>query len=413
MSDDEDDELPTLVAANSEAKEKGEEVTDLSNSDVCTKYQDACKIVNLALSGLVSQCVPGATIIDLCQFGTAIINTEASKLYTKKVNGSLIERGVAFPVCISVNELVCNHSPLASEELPLLQAGDIVKIDLGCHIDGYISVAAHTLVVPPAPGAPVDEAELAKDTAIGNVAVAAYNAMLIAAATLVAGNKNTDVTEMVSKVTECYGVNPISSVRMHQMKRFVIDGVKEVALRGPNADDVEGGEEKVPPCTFEEFEVYAVDVAVSTGDGRARPGEMRTTVYKRNVEANYKLKMKASRGILSEIDSKFPTMPFTMRHFDDERTAKLGITECSSHGLLTPYPILHERKGAKVAHFKCTVLLLPSGTARASGLPLPQYFNTDKVPSEEIRKMLEEIAAADAKKAAKKLKKKGKKKNSD
>lgn len=86
-------------------------------SDVCTKYQDASKIVNLALTGLISQCVPGATIVDLCQFGTTIINAEASKLYTKKVNGSLIERGVAFPVCISVNELVCNHSPLASEDL--------------------------------------------------------------------------------------------------------------------------------------------------------------------------------------------------------------------------------------------------------------------------------------------------------
>ena len=44
-----------------------EELTDLSNSDVCTKYQEASKIVNLALSGLVQQCVPGAKIIDLCQ----------------------------------------------------------------------------------------------------------------------------------------------------------------------------------------------------------------------------------------------------------------------------------------------------------------------------------------------------------
>jgi len=375
-------------------------------SDVCTKYQDASKIVNLALTGLISQCVPGATIVDLCQFGTTIINAEASKLYTKKVNGSLIERGVAFPVCISVNELVCNHSPLASEDLPPLQAGDIVKIDLGCHIDGYISVAAHTVIVPPAPDAPVDEAELAKNPEIGNVAVAAYNAMLIAAASIATGKKNTDVADMVNKVTEGYGVNPISSVRMHQMKRFVIDGVKEVALR-----EEEEGTPKVPPCTFEEFEVYAVDVAVSTGDGKARAGDLRTTVFKRNVEANYKLKMKASRGVLSEIDSKFPTMPFTMRHFEDERTAKLGFTECVIHGLVTPYPVLHERKGAKVAHFKCTVLLLPSGTVRVSGLPLPQYFKTDKVPSEEIGLLLEEIAAADAKRAAKKLKKKGKKKN--
>jgi hypothetical protein len=45
-------------------------------------------------------------------------------------------------------------------------------------------------------------------------------------------------------------------------------------------------------------------------------------------------------------------------------------------------------------------------------LPLPEYFKTDKTPSEEITQILEAIAAADAKRAAKKLKKKeGKKKN--
>jgi methionine aminopeptidase len=40
----------------------------------------------------------------------------ASKLYTKKVDGKLIDRGIAFPVCISVNNIVCNFSPLETEE---------------------------------------------------------------------------------------------------------------------------------------------------------------------------------------------------------------------------------------------------------------------------------------------------------
>ena len=89
----------------------------LHHSDVCTKYQEASKIVNLALTGLVSQCVAGAKIIDLCQFGTTVLETQTAKLYNKKVNGIPVEKGVAFPVCISVNEVICNHSPLASEEL--------------------------------------------------------------------------------------------------------------------------------------------------------------------------------------------------------------------------------------------------------------------------------------------------------
>jgi curved DNA binding protein len=344
----------------------------------------------------------------LCKFGSTIIETSASKLYTKKVNGVAIEKGVAFPVCVSVNDVICNHSPLASEEVEPLKAGDIVKLDLGCHIDGYISVAAHTLIVPEA----ADKEPTEVEAEMGNVAVAAYNAMLVAAASIKAGTKNTAVTEVVNRVAESYGVNAIASVRMHQMKRFVIDGVKEVALKEPTADDLEAGEEKVDECTFEQAEVYAVDVAMSTGEGRPRPsGTLRTTVFKRNVEAQYRLKMKNSRYLLSEVDKKFPTLPFTLAHFEDERAAKMGVTECVGHGLLTPYPVLHESgKGALVAHFKCTVLLLPSGTSRVTGLEMPGYFKTDKKPDEETEKLLTELAEIAAKKAKKKAAKKKKKK---
>jgi len=403
---DENEAVPAL-------EEDEEEVTDLSDSDVCTKYQEAAKIVNIAIKGLVEMCVPGATVIELCNFGTTVIDTQAQRLYTKKVNGQSIERGVAFPVCISVNEIVCNHSPLPTEKLPPLKVGDTVKIDLGCHIDGYISVAAHTIVVPESAGAAPKDIP----PELGNVAVAAYNTMLVAAHTLKSGAKNSDVTAAVERVTDAYGVSPISFVRMHQMKRFVIDGVKEVALKEfvPDADinqqQDQAMNDKVPPCEFEQFEVYAIDVALSTGDGRAKPGELRTTVYKRNVEVNYRLKMKSSRNLLSEVDRKYPTLPFTTRNFTDERTAKMGVTECVTHGLLIPYPSLHEKPAAHVAHFKCTVLLLPSGTSRISGLELPDYFKTDKTPDETSIEVLKQLKEEEEKKAKKKANKRKKKKN--
>ena len=72
--------------------------------------------------------------------------------------------------------------------------------------------------------------------------------------------------------------------------------------------------------------------------------------------------------------------------------------------------MLHEAKDSNVAHFKCTVLLLPSGTARVTGLTMPDYFKTEKKPEEDIQQMLDDIAAAAAKKAKKKAAKKKKKK---
>ena len=193
---------------------------------------------------------------------------------------------MAFPVCLSVNEKICNYTPLASEAPEDgLVAGDMVKIDLGCHIDGYIAVAAHTVCVSAQGTTP----ELPGPSA-GTVCAAAHNAMLVAAATIKAGNTNAQVTAALDKVCEAYGVKCISNVRMHQMKHFVIDGPKEIALRAPNVDE---GEERVETCTFEENEVYCVDIAMSTGEGKGREGTDRTTVYKRNVDQTYKLRMKA------------------------------------------------------------------------------------------------------------------------
>merc|ERR1712008_472825 len=122
--------------------------------------------------------------------------------------------------------------------------------------------------------------------------------------------------------------------------------------------------------------------------------------------------MKASRAVLSEIDKKYPTLPFTIRHFDDERIAKMGVTECVARGLLTPYPSLFEKKGEHVAHFKCTVLLLPSGTTRVTGLDLPEYFKSENKPDEETQTLLTDLAQIAAKKAKKKANKKRKKKAS-
>ena len=47
---------------------------------------------------------------------------------------------------------------------------------------------------------------------------------------------------------------------------------------------------------FECHEVYAVDCLVSTGEGRPKDRDSRTTIFKRNQDVIYQLKMKASRS---------------------------------------------------------------------------------------------------------------------
>lgn len=101
---------------------------------------------------------------------------------------------------------------------------------------------------------------------------------------------------------------------------------------------------------------------------------MRTTVYKRAVDVKYALKNQASRSFFNEVNKKYPTLPFSVRSLTDEKAARMGVRECVNHGLMMPYPVLHERKGDFVAHVKFTVLLLPNGTLQITGLP-PVTFN--------------------------------------
>jgi hypothetical protein len=53
--------------------------------------------------------------------------------------GEKIEKGIAFPTCMSINNTVCHFTPVTGDETTI-KAGDLIKFDLGCHIDGFVAV---------------------------------------------------------------------------------------------------------------------------------------------------------------------------------------------------------------------------------------------------------------------------------
>jgi len=374
------------------AKADPEAELDISNSDVCTKYREAGKIVNLALRGLIIQVKPGAKVLDICKFGDTVIAQKCGTIYQKKVKGKAIEKGVAFPTCISVNECVCHNSPLESDAPgEILSSGDLVKLDVGCYVDGYIAVAAHTMICgeQPSPDKPLCGRQ-------ADVLHAAHIAGEVALKLLRPGNTNSQVTKAISQVAKDFDVNACSGVLSHRMKRFVIDGNKVILLR-------EDTDQKVEDSSFELNEVYSIDIAMSTGDGKPKEMASRTTIYKRSVDKNYMLKMRSSRTLFNEINAKFPALPFTLRSLDDERQARMGVVECLKHELVHPYPVLFEKKNDYVAHFKFTVLILPSGPTRISGIkPFDAgTVKTEKLLSHDINTIMS-LASKKKKKKSKK-----------
>merc|ERR1719446_1296279 len=163
-------------------------------------------------------------------------------------------------------------------------------------------------------------------------------------------------------------------------------------------------EERYETFEFEMNEVYCIDVVMSTGEGKPKESELRNTVYKRAVEMSYNLKTQKARQFISEVNRRFPALPFTLRAIEDEGVARIGVSEAKRHELLDEYPVLKEKPDEFVAQFKFTVLLLPGGTKKVTGLELgplrDQAASSKSVQDEDLRRLL--ATSANPKKAKKK-----------
>jgi curved DNA binding protein len=365
--------------------------TTIAEDLVVTKYKMAAEITNRVLKELMDKSVAGASTIQLCELGNSRLNEETGKVFKKEKN---LKKGIAFPTCISANNCICHFSPLKSDPDYVLKDGDLVKLDLGCHIDGFIAVAAHTFVV----GATKDNKATGRKA---DAVLAAYHAAEAALRQLKPGSNNYTITESIDKIAESYKCKPVEGMLSYQLEKDIIDGGKRIIQNPTELQKKEGCEK----CEFQVHEVYALDVLVSTGDGKPRESEVRTTVYKKK-NIIYQLKMKTSRAFLSEAEKRFNLMPFTLRDFEDEKKARMGVIECAKHDLMEPYPVYFERDNEFVAEFKYTVLLMPNGTMKITGLPLEldSYQTENSITDEALKNLL--ISSLSTKKKKKKKAKK-------
>ncbi|XP_068630984.1 proliferation-associated protein 2G4 isoform X2 [Battus philenor] len=313
---------------------------------VVTKYKLAGQIVNRVLEQIIAKCVPDASARDICEFGDKLILEETSMVFKKEKD---FKKGIAFSTCVSVNNCICHFSPIPSETDYILKQGDLAKIDLGAHIDGFIAVVAHTVVV--------GGGEVTGRAA--DVLLAAYLASEAALRLLRPGNENHAITDVVQKISAEYGCKPVEGMLSHQLKQFRIDGEKSI-IQNPS----EAQRKEHEKATLETYEVYAMDVLVSTGEGVGREMDTRCTIYKKTDEI-YQLKLKASRTFYKEV--------------------------------------LYERPGELVAQFKFTALLLPSGTHRITGLPFDKSLcKSDRsIKDPELNSILNSSAKSNKKKKKK------------
>jgi curved DNA binding protein len=193
-----------------------------------------------------------------------------------------------------------------------------------------------------------------------------------------------DVTKAVDKIAESYEVKPVEGMLSHNQLKNKTDGDKQIILN-PTEAQMSGFKR----CEFGENEVYCVDILISSGEGKVRPLKTRTTIYKK-TDIRYQLKMAASRAVLSEIQTKAGSFPFSLRDLEDERKARMGIVECAKHQTVLPHDVVYEREGAFVAQYLTTLFVTKKGNVMVTN---PRFdavqVQTEKtVKDEEINKIL-------------------------
>jgi len=105
-----------------------------------------------------------------------------------------------------------HFSPCPDDTIKLKNE-DLVKIELGAHIDGYAASAGHTIVIGgKAKGKQAD------------VILAAYDAFQAALKTIKVGSMNQECTAKIQAVCDEYEVNPVQGVLSHKTKKHLIDG---------------------------------------------------------------------------------------------------------------------------------------------------------------------------------------------
>jgi methionyl aminopeptidase len=242
----------------------------------------------------------------------------------------------AFPVNTSVNEIAA-HYTAEPNDATLVKEGDVLKIDIGVQIDGYIADTAVTVCYDPKYEGLVSTAE----TALGE-------AIRIARANI----KASDIGRVIETTITKFGFKPIQNLSGHSLQQYTIHAGKSI----PNIWTGGSSFALLPN------EVYAIEPFVTTKDGQGVVYEGKTkNIF--GITSRKPVKDKEADNLLGIIWSRYKTLPFALRWLTDKydekdlrRLADMLIRKKNVHA----YPILVEGHNKIVVQAEHT--LIPTGS---------------------------------------------------
>lgn len=254
----------------------------------------------------------------------------------------------AFPCNVSINEITAHYtSPYRDKTV--LKNGDLVKIDLGAHVDGYIADSAISVIVG---GDENMETSLTEDEMQFQIKMieTVNHALENAISTIKDGVNIGKIGEVVEETVTAQNLKPVSNLTGHSMERYILHS----GLSIPNIK--EKNHHKIM-----EGDVLAIEPFVTNGVGRVT--DMKDAYIFRFLR-DRPLRMASARKLLSEIAENYRNLPFAGRWLEEStknRQFNLIMRNLISSRALYPYHVLKEKSNARVAQAEHTVIVEPDG----------------------------------------------------
>ena len=256
----------------------------------------------------------------------------------EKVEGLIRAKGgkPAFPCNVSINEVAAHYTSPPNDTLRIPE-GSTVKVDLGVHVDGYVTDTAFTVSFNPEGRSMANAAEQALKTVIENI----HGDMALS-----------KIGSLIETTIKNRGFKPISNLTGHSVGRYLIHAGTSI----PNVAQVSLTKVKAG-------EVYAIEPFVTLPEAVGRVDDSPQTTIYRLLKAK-SVKNEYATKLLKHIEANFRTLPFAERWLIGlvpKEQHKAAFKELLASKAIMSYPVFVEVSKKPVAQAEHTVLLKVDG----------------------------------------------------
>jgi methionyl aminopeptidase len=290
-------------------------VTDLHPSAI-----KSGKIAARVLGEISSEIEPGKRIIKICALAENKI---------REYGGT-----PAFPLNVSINHIAAHSTSPRGDRSEIPEFG-LVKLDVGVHVDGYITDTARTIDI---------------DGTLEGFVASTEDALMEAINLMQPGAELGDVGHTIEKVIKEYGLKAVKNLSGHNLKKYRLHAGKTV----PNV-------KKKGIGSVEVGEYYAIEPFATSGTGTVIDSKIVYIFANTGLDEPLEGTTEKLRKYLRE---KYGPLPFASRWIGTSGKNVDVVEEIrklvNAKALLS-YPMQIEKKGRPVSQTEHTVYISEDG----------------------------------------------------